>query len=491
MTSAGPRRQGGAVWPLEVDGRAALSALHAGCYRWRGDDGPPAPMIALAASLLCVLANAFFVAAEFALAKVRPTALEAMAKRGDKASVRAVRITERLDAYLSATQLGITLASLGLGWLGEPALAHLIEPPLHALGISDALVHGIALTLAFSVISFLHIVVGELVPKSLAIQHPEEVSRRSASLLRAFFIVSYPALWFLNGSSNLVLRALRLPAPQHAEGVLSLEELKLLIDASLSGRGVETKRELIERVLRATDRPARAVMVPRVDMRTLSLSDDFETCMREVRRYGFSRYPLAEEGDPDRVVGYIYVKDLLMARRPPGERIGDLRRDILYVPEPTTVGDLLAEFQASKIPIALVVDEYGGTSGLVTLEDVVEEIVGDLQDEFHLNEPRLRLTEDGSVVADGSVPMGDLALDGLDAPEIEGAETVGAYVIASLGRLAHPGDRVEVGSYDLVVQDVRERRVHRVLVKPRPREDAEEEGASRPSWRRAPSENPD
>ncbi len=429
-------------------------------------------MIALLLSLACVAANAFFVAAEFALAKVRPTALEAMAKGGDAHAARALEITQRLDAYLSATQLGITLASLGLGWLGEPALAHLIERGLAFVGLVDpsagaetpAWIHGIAVTVAFSIISVAHIVVGELVPKSLAIQRPEQVSRLSSRPLKVFFFLSYPALWVLNGASNLVLRALKLPAPQHAEGKLSLEELRLLIQASFSERGLEgTKRDLLERVLRATDRPIRAVMIPRVDMKVISLSDDFETCMQLVRKTGFSRYPVAVDGDPDKIVGYVYVKDLLMAsRRPRTGAIGELKRDILYVPESRSVGQLLGELRANKIPIALVVDEYGGTSGLVTLEDVLEEIVGDIQDELHLAEPRMRITDDGGVVADGSLPMGELALEGLEAPEALGAETVGGYILAALGRLAHPGDRVRLGRYEAVVEDVRERRVHRV-----------------------------
>lgn len=431
-------------------------------------------MIALLLSALCVAANAFFVAAEFALAKVRPTALEALSRGGDPMATRAFAITQRLDAYLSATQLGITLASLGLGWLGEPALAHLIADLVVWLGAVEpaegelpAWIHGIAMTVAFSIISVAHIVVGELVPKSLALQRPEDVSRLTAQPLRVFFVLSYPALWILNGASNLVLRALRLPTPQHAEGKLSLEELRLVIQASFSERGIEgTKRDLLERVLRATDRPIRAVMIPRVDMQVLSLSDDLDTCMQQVRRFGFSRYPVAEDGDPDEIVGYVYVKDLLMASRRPRGSIGELKRDILYVPESRTVGQLLGEFQSSKIPIALVVDEYGGTSGLVTLEDVLEALVGDIQDEIHLAEPRLRLVEGGTVVVDGTLPMGELSLPGLAAPEIEGAETVSGYVIAALGRLAHPGDRVRLGAYEAVVEDVRERRVHRVAFRP-------------------------
>ena len=430
-------------------------------------------------ALVCVAANAFFVAAEFALAKVRPSALEALARKGDKDAQRAYDITKELDAYLSATQLGITLASLGLGWLGEPALAELIVALLEALGLiataaePPGWVHGLSATFAFGVISFAHIVVGELVPKTLAITRPEDVSRWSSRSLRLFYFFSYPALIILNGSSRMVLRALRLPAPQHAEGKLSKEELQLLIKASFSERGLEGKqRELLERVLRATDRPVRAVMVPRVDMVTLPIDADVESCMSQVRRHGFSRYPVVVDGDPDKVKGYLYVKDLLIAPRRQRAKIGDLKRDILFVPEARTVGDVLNEFRSTKIPIALVVDEYGGTSGLVTLEDAVEEIVGDIQDELHVDGPRLSLTEDGAIV-DGSLPIGDLMLDGLDAPPIEGAETVGGYILASLGRLARPGDMIVLGDYVAVVEDVRRRRVHRVAVRLATPEDAE------------------
>ncbi|MBX3270037.1 MAG: HlyC/CorC family transporter [Sandaracinaceae bacterium] len=431
-------------------------------------------LLYLLLALACVAANAFFVAAEFALAKVRPSALEALAQKGDADAQRAFAITRQLDAYLSATQLGITLASLGLGWLGEPALASMIASGIEALGVPatgadgdpSIWVHGIATTVAFAVLSFLHIVLGELVPKSLAIQRPEDVSRYSSRALQWFYYASYPALILLNGCSNLVLLWLKLPAPQHAEGKLSKEELRLVIKASLSERGLEgTERELLERVLRATARPVRAVMVPRVDMITLPLDADLETCMRMVRRFGFSRYPIAPDGDPDKAVGYLYVKDLMMAARSAQGAIRDLKRDILFVPEARSVGEVLNAFQSTKIPIALVVDEYGGTRGLVTLEDVVEELVGDIQDELHVEGPGVRITDDGAIV-DGTLPMDELTLEGLVVPPLEGAETVSGYILASLGRLAHPGDTLRLGAWTAVVEDVRRRRVHRVALRP-------------------------
>jgi CBS domain containing-hemolysin-like protein len=426
-------------------------------------------VLALIAAFVCVLANAFFVAAEFALAKVRPTALEALARAGDSSARRAHEITQRLDAYLSATQLGITLASLGLGYLGEPAMHRLLVPPLLWVGVPETAADGVAVTLGFTIISVAHIVVGELVPKSIAIRRPEQVARHSAWLMRAFFYVSYPALFVLNGTSNFALRLMGLPPATHAEGKLSLEELRVIIQASFDDLEAK-KRDLLERVLRATDRPVRAVMVPRVDMEVLSLRDGYDSWMAKVRRFGFSRYPISEDGDPDHVVGYVYVKDLLMSggrERVPS--IASLKRDILIAPEGQTVGELLEQFQRTKIPIALVVDEYGGTAGLVTLEDLVTEIVGDLQDEITMGTAtRVVQAQDGMFVVDGAVPIDEIELPDQKIPEIEGSETVSGYVIASLGRLASPGDVIDLGRWEMIVEDVRARRVHRVRLRPKP-----------------------
>jgi CBS domain containing-hemolysin-like protein len=287
--------------------------------------------------------------------------------------------------------------------------------------------------------------------------------------MRAFFYVSYPALFVLNGTSNFVLRLMGLPSATHAEGKLSLEELRVIIQASFDDLEAK-KRDLLERVLRATDRPVRTVMVPRVDMEVLSLRDGYDTWMAKVRRFGFSRYPVSEDGDPDHVVGYVYVKDLLMSggrERVPS--IASLKRDILIAPEGQTVGELLEQFQRTKIPIALVVDEYGGTAGLVTLEDLVTEIVGDLQDEIATgNGTRIVQAKDGSLVVDGAVPIDEIELADQKIREVEGGDTISGYVIASLGRLASPGDVIDLGRWEMIVEDVRARRVHRVRFRQKP-----------------------
>ena len=429
-------------------------------------------MLALFAALLCVVANGFFVAAEFALAKVRPTSLEALAKEGDVSARRAFEITKRLDAYLSATQLGITLASLALGWLGEPAMEQLLAPVLHWAGLSHATSEAVAVTVGFVVISALHIVVGELVPKSLAIQRPEDVAKASGFLLRAFFVATYPALFLLNGTSNLVLRALGLPAPDHAEGALSLEELRLVIQRSF-GEVDAKKRELLERVLRATDRSVRTAMVPRVDMEFISLTDDYDALLAKVRRFGFSRFPVSVDGNPDRIIGYVYAKDLLMVGRDRvAQSIENLRRDIVIVPESRTVGDVLDELQHSAIPIGLVVDEYGGTEGLITLDDLVGEMIGEVKDELR-SSPSFAVehAEDGSVVAHGGTAIDEIDLDGAKIPAIEGSETIGRYVLVALGRIPAPGDVLPLGNWEAKVEDVRARRVHRVRFRRRTAEE--------------------
>lgn len=435
-------------------------------------------MLAIGAALVCVAANAFFVAAEFAFAKVRPSALKTLVQQGDRQAARALDMTERLDAFLSATQLGITLASLALGWLGKPAVATLLYRPLHAaagvlspvldqIGVGpDEFIHGAAYALAFATISLFHIVIGELVPKSIAIQYPEQVSRVTSSTLLAFSRFTAPAMWVLNGLSNAVLRLFRLPPVSHTDGKLSAEEIRIIIRASFGeSEAAGRKRELLERVLRGTDRPVRAIMIPRVDMVTVPLNETVEHCLELVRRYGFSRYPLCEAGDPDKVLGYVHIKDILTAAED-DIPLESLKRDILYVPESTKVGDVLSEFQQTALHIAIVVDEYGGTDGLVTLEDVVEEMVGEIQDEHDPGQSRTVTQDNGRLKVFGSLPLHDLELQGLRLSEGEDPDTVGGLIVGRLGRLARPGDRVNVGQYQFLVEDVRRRRISRVAIRP-------------------------
>jgi CBS domain containing-hemolysin-like protein len=421
-------------------------------------------VLALFAALVCVLANGFFVAAEFALVKIRPTSLEARAALGDRNATLGLQAIHNLDAYLGATQLGITLASLALGWLGEPALSAILEPVLVKVGLPESAVHPIGLAFAFAVITLLHIVMGELAPKSLAIQYSDQVVLVTARAMHAFYRVAYPFLVVLNGSANMLLRLFGLGPPDHAAGAPSSEELRLIVQSSFRAGGLDgTQRDLLERVLRGSGRTVRAIMVPRVDMSVLSIEADLSATEARMRREAYSRYPLSENNDPDRIVGYLYAKDVWTAPHPQRGRIAQLRRDILFVPESRTVAEMLEDFRTSHTPIAIVVDEYGGTSGLVTLEDCVEEIVGDIRDETDDEPVRTLIRPDGSVVVDGSSPFADLEVEELRELVEDSDETVGAFVIEKLGRLPKPGDRVRIGEYEAVVEVVRRRRVSRVV----------------------------
>ncbi|MCL2823687.1 MAG: hemolysin family protein, partial [Polyangiaceae bacterium] len=418
----------------------------------------------LAIAVICVMANAFFVAAEFALVRVRTTQLETSAQKGEKRAERALQISRKLDAYLSATQLGITLASLGLGWLGEPTVAVLLAPILSLCMASEAVVHAVSLAVAFTVITVIHIVIGELAPKSLAIQRAEWVALRVALPMRVFFAVTYPFLAVLNKLSNLTLKLFGIPPVTHEDGSLSAEEIRLVV---AGGQIDNRKRELMARVLQGTDRPVRAIMVPRVDMEWISLLDTPSEIIHSLRTNGFSRVPLMEANDPDKVVGYVYLKDIFVGDGLPTGGIRALRRDILFVPESRTVGDVLEDFKRTHIPIAIVVDEYGGTSGLVTMEDILEEIVGELQDELDVEAPRINRREDGSMIVEGGLPVAELESVGIVIDPIEGHEIVAGHIVSQLGRLARPGDIVELGSYDATVEDVRNRRITRVRLVPR------------------------
>jgi CBS domain containing-hemolysin-like protein len=227
------------------------------------------------------------------------------------------------------------------------------------------------------------------------------------------------------------------------------------------------KRDIIERVLRGFDRPVRSIMVPRVDMVTLALSDSTEKSLNLARRHGYSRYPISETGEPDRIVGYLYVKDLLVSPARGKDDLGARKRDVLFIPESRSVGKALEDFQRTSIPLAIVVDEYGGTAGLVTQEDAIEAMLGEIKDELDKEPPKISAREDGSVICDGLTIAHDLALDGLELGDAVDGDTMGGIIIQKLGRLPHPGDRIALGGYDAIVDDVRGRRVSRVILMPK------------------------
>ncbi len=438
----------------------------------------------LVLALLFVLANAFFVAAEFAIVKVRPTQLAELAAKGSKRARMTRRIIKRLDEYLSAVQVGITIASVALGWVGQPAFARLLLPLFRDLGsFAEPLAHSVSATVAFILISTLHIVIGEQVPKFLAIQKPVPTSLWTSHILHSFYVVTYPAIWILNTLTKGSLRLIGLPATAEGPVVQSQEELRLIL-ASSEKAGVlsEENREIIEGVFQFSKRTARQIMVPRIDVSVLSTTKSIAENLEIIRTTRHTRYPLSE-GTLDRTVGLIHVKDLLLAQlRGPGRTLMELKRDVLFVPENSTVETLLSQFIEHKTHMAVVLDEYGGASGIVSLENITEELFGQIQDEFDRERPEIEPLGNGRYRVRGDYLIEDLA-DRLKVDVGEPAEeTIGGYVAARLGREVAPGDHTTLGDLSIEVVEAEKFRVRWVIVQTQmPKtEEAEEQSEALP-----------
>jgi CBS domain containing-hemolysin-like protein len=418
---------------------------------------------ALLVAFLLVVLNGFFVAAEFAFVKVRGTRLEELRRAGHPGAQAVQKVVARLDQYLSATQLGVTLCSLALGWVGEPAFTELVEPLLVRVGLSvgaaATVAHTVALVIAFTIITFLHITVGELAPKMLALARAERVSIWSAGPLRAFFRVSYPGIWLLNVAAKGLLRLFRVPivAEAAASHAHSEEELKLIVEESPSVPA--SARGILLKALDFHGHTARQVMVPRGTIAYLDLRRPLPANVALAREQGFTRYPLCD-GDVDKVVGMIHMRDLLQLPYDADvEALRKIQRPPLFVPEAMPLGRLLREFQARRTHLAMVVDEYGGTSGLVTLEDILEELVGEIQDEFDQELPPVQQLGSGAYLVQGSVPLDEANRQlGLEIEDADN-DTIGGHVVKLLGRIPTVGDRVFIGPYKVLVESMAGRRL--------------------------------
>jgi CBS domain containing-hemolysin-like protein len=420
------------------------------------------PMVGLLLGLLLVLLNGFFVSAEFALVKVRPTQLDPYVTAGMRRGKVARHMISHLDAYLSATQLGITLASLALGWIGEPAFAWVVRPAVTLFTGREDLVHSVALTVSFLVITILHIVLGELAPKSIAIRKPEATSLWVALPLYGFYKLTYPAIWLLNHTANSLLRLLGIQPATESELAHDEEELRRLLAASGPDRLPDQKREILDNVFELSHRVARQIMVPRADVVYLSTTRSLAENLRLARRSGHTRYPLCE-GDLDHVVGLVHIKDIFRADRPI-RSLEEVARPIVFVPETLQLDRLLRRMLSERFQLAAVIDEYGGVSGVVTMENVIEEIVGEIQDEFDAEKPELAQGPDGSYEVSGAMLVEDLedAL-GLELSDRD-EDTIGGVVLSELGRQAAVGDTVEVGPATLEVTQVHLNRIESVKI---------------------------
>jgi magnesium and cobalt exporter, CNNM family len=417
------------------------------------------PVWALVCAIVLVLLNGFFVAAEFALVKVRATQLEPHVQAGERRGRLARQMLDHLDAYLSASQLGITLASLALGWIGEGAFAWIVEPLVTPFfGENPALVHSIAITFSFILITVLHIVLGEQAPKTLAIRKAEGTSLQIAWPLHLFYKLTYPLIWGLNKAANGLLRLVGIQPVSEGELAHDEEELRLMLASSGGARLSDQKRELLDNVFELSHRVARQIMVPRADVVYLSTIRSLEENLQHARESGHTRFPLCE-GDLDHTVGVIHIKDIFRADPLPSD-LRQIAREMAFVPDTLRLDRLLKRMRTERFHMAAVMDEYGGVSGIVTLETVIEEIVGQISDEFDVPEkPELVPGEEGAWEVSGGMLVVELeeAL-GIEFSERD-EDTIGGVVLSELGRLPVPGDRVEVGPLEIEVLDVRLNRI--------------------------------
>jgi CBS domain containing-hemolysin-like protein len=425
-------------------------------------------------ALVIVAVNAFFVAAEFAIVRVRVTRIEDLVQRGVRRASAARDVLRHLDAAISACQLGITLTSLALGWIGEPAFAHLLEPLFAWTGrFQEGAAHTMAIVLAFMLITFLHVVLGELVPKSVAITHAESTALAVSWPLRVFRFAFYPVIAFMNLCANLVVKAIGLTAPTEASLAHSEAELRMILAVSLkSGALSESHGRLLSAALDFPDRAVRQIMVPRGDVLWLDVNRSYAENTARAREFGHTRIPLCD-GGIDRVIGIVHIKDLFVQPPPSVGRpnLVSLARRPLFVPESAKIQQVLALFQRQKFHLGIVVDEYGGTAGLVTLEDVLEELIGEIQDEFDQETPKVQEQPDGRLLIDASLTIAELEAATLAHEDVEeDVDTVGGLVLARLGRIARVGDVVPFGDRTLEVMRIRGRRVLRVAVSPPPKD---------------------
>jgi CBS domain containing-hemolysin-like protein len=400
--------------------------------------------------------NGFFVAAEFALVRTRETRIVQLEQEGS-VQARVVHSALRdLDTYLSVCQVGITIASLALGWVGEPAMSALISPGLQALGItSEGIIEITAVILGFVVITYAHLVFGEQAPKYFAIQRAEATAMWLSRPLKLFMFLFRPLVWLVNASTNLILRpwGIRLGEEMEAH---SEEELRIMIDSSTSSGVLDPQEhEYLNNVFDFGDTIAREVMVPRPDIEALPSDAPLEELVDRAAFGRYTRYPVYDD-DLDHVLGAVHVKDLFRAAKEDGNGfdLSPLIRDCLVVPETKRIEEILREFQKRKLQMAIVIDEWGSVEGLVTIEDIVEELVGEIQDEFDEDEAAIEPLGNGTYAIDGRIPITDVnEYFKLDLPH-EDFDTIGGYILGALGRPPEPGDTVEAEGVTLRVKNV-------------------------------------
>ena len=405
-------------------------------------------------TIFLVVLNGFFVAAEFAIVKVRASQIELKASKGHKLARLTRNILNHLDAYLSATQLGITLASLGLGWIGESIVAELIIKFMHIIqyDVSAETAHQLALPVAFVLITVMHIVFGELAPKSIAIRHPMTTAIAISMPLRLFYIIFRPFIWLLNGFANLLLKAIGIK-PIHGQDIHTEEELKLILTESEEGGTIRpSEHELIQNVFDFDDRVVKQILIPRTKVAAIDADSTLDEMVNRVIEEGYSRMPVYQES-LDNIIGVIYSKDLLKVLHDKKfNTINDLLRPGYYVPMNKRINELLREFQTMHIQMAIVTNEFGGTAGIVTMEDIIEELVGEIQDEYDDEKPAVEKKSDTEFIVNAMANMSDVNdVLPIQLPESASYDTISGLVNYIYGRIPAVNEKRVFGGYEFLI----------------------------------------
>ena len=413
--------------------------------------------------------NGFFLSAEFAIVRARKTKIEQLTKDGNVDAKLALKALDDMNFFIAAVQVGVTIASIGIGWFGSPTVEKMLAPVLENLPSAHAyLAQTITAIIAFLVVTFLHVVIGEQVPKCIALQYPEKISLYVAKPMNLFMTISKPFVWFLNHACNGILKLFKVPI-NSARVIHTIEDLDLLVDTSYD-EGVlnETEKDMIHNIFNFSDLTAREVMVPRTDMVCVPIDMSFEELNKIASENQYTRYPVYD-GDIDHITGMIHVKDLyLLALEDKQRPIEKIQRPLMLVPETITMDNLVREFKKNKSQMAIVVDEFGGTSGIITLEDVMEEIFGDVQDEFDEEvEFDIKELRPNYYLANAMMRLDEFAQH-FDIPvekmEDEDVDTIAGLVVKELGKIAQVDDIVEYDGFTFRVKEVDGARITKLLI---------------------------
>ena len=421
--------------------------------------------------ILFVLLNGFFVASEFSMVKVRSTRINQLSKEGNIKAKKVQKILQNIDLYLSATQLGITLSSLALGWLGEPFFAKIITNFFKAIKIfsnDKTLIEIISLTLAFIIITFLQVIIGEITPKSLAIRKAEETTLFVATPLYIFSLIFKPTIWLLNTVANSILKVLKINPVYDFLQAHTEEEIKMLVEHSQKSGIIDKKNsELFENIFDFTSLIAKEVMVPRVNIVCIYLEQSFQKKLEVIQQSNFTRFPLCKK-DKDNIMGIIHIRDVYekIINKQTNFSFEDIARPLVLVPETMEIKDILQTLQKNKTEMAIVIDEYGGTAGIITIEDIVEEIVGEIQDEFDNEQPNI-YKEGKNIYVNSRVLISELN-DYLNINiDNKDNNTIGGWVFSQLQKIPRKGATITFEKYKFIVDQVQNKRISRILIKPK------------------------